>query len=278
MNRELIRDHMVVADGMMNMAGVSNVQHKITRGELFQKVPDGKGNLVLKKIASNTVVLGGAIMALERLTGASAAFKPTTLNDLLGVPCASVNPGTEKIALFGCGTGGAQLDWGNIVAPDIKQNNVIDMVPLRYGSVLSGDDASKYFMKKLNADGTTYSWYLKEFDAAPVIKSCWKNAVDSTADGTEILADIADSGRTDGIETFAQFELTLNTHDLHEYFAAVGNLGMARYNTFGFYTGEYNSATGEYANVRLYAVVTFNNRDVSMESSSSFVYRVYSLV
>ena len=177
-------------------------------------------------------------MALEKLTGVQSAFKPNTLNDILGIPCVGTTPGSETIALFGCGTGGAQLDWGNIVAPDIKQNNVIDLIPMRYASTLTGEDAPKYFMKKPNDDGSTYSWFLKEFASTPVIKSHWKNAVDSTSDGTEIVSDISDSGRTEGIETYAQFELTLNTRDMYEYFNATGNLAMARYNTFGFYTGE----------------------------------------
>ena len=47
-------------------------------------------------------------------------------------------------------------------------------------------------------------------------------------------------------------------------------------NTFGIYTGE--KVGDEYGNVRLYAVVNFNNRDVTLESSSSFIYRLYSLV
>lgn len=268
---ELIRDQLVVTDALKR--GV-----RPTKGILFQKFTDGCGHELLKPIASNTVVLGGAILALEKLTGVQSAFKPNTLNDILGIPCVGTTPGSETIALFGCGTGGAQLDWGNIVAPDIKQNNVIDLIPMRYASTLTGEDAPKYFMKKPNDDGSTYSWFLKEFASTPVIKSHWKNAVDSTSDGTEIVSDISDSGRTEGIETYAQFELTLNTRDMYEYFNATGNLAMARYNTFGFYTGEKVAASGEYANVRLYAVVTFNNRDVSIESSASFVYRVYSLV
>lgn len=266
---DIIRDQLVVSDALHG--GV-----RPTKGLLFQKFTDGYGNSILKPIASNTVVLGGAILALEKLTGVQSTFKPNTLNDILGIPCAGATAGSETIALFGCGTGGAQLDWGNIVAPDIKQNNVIDLIPMRYASTLTGDDAAKYFMKKANDDGTTYSWYLKEFASDPVIKSLWKNAVDSSSDGTEIVSDISDSGRTEGIETYAQFELTLNTRDLYEYYNATGNLSMARYNTFGFYTGE--KVGDEYGNVRLYAVVTFNNRDVSVESSASFVYRVYSLV
>lgn len=268
---ELIRDYMVLNDKLT--FDKASAPH----GVLYQKLTDSLGNPFLKKIESNTVVLGGAILALEKVCGNQAAFKPKTLNEILGISVSGGTPGNEKLALFGVGTGGAQLDFGNVVAPDIKQNNVKDMVPLRYGAVVSGDDSAKYFMKKQNSDLTTYSWYLKEYDSAPVIKSFWKNAIDSSTDGTEITEDVSDSSRTEGIETYAQIEFSLNTNDVHEYFAATGNLSMARYNTFGFYTGEKITASGEYANTRLYAVVCFNNRDVSLQSSASFVYRVYSL-
>lgn len=274
---ELIYDTMGFQDGVKNYPMIpNNTPCKVTRGELFQKIDDGYGHTFLKPIASNTVVLGGAILALEKLCGSQASFKPNTLNDLLSVPVSGTTPGKETICLFGCGTGGAQLDFGNVVATDIKQNNVKDLVPMRYGSTITGTDADKYFMKVENSDKTTYSWYLKEFDSTPVIKSFWKNAVDTEGEGTEITEDISGSERTEGIETYAQFELSLNTKDVREYFVATGNLKMARYNSFGIYTGE--KVGNEYGNVRLYAVVNFNNRDLNLETSSSFTYRLYSLL
>lgn len=273
---ELIHDTMGFQDGFQRCPMIPKDAHcKVTRGELFQKIDDGYGHAFLKPIASNTVVLGGAILALEKLCGTQASFKPNTLNDILSVPVSGTTPGKETLCLFGCGTGGAQLDFGNVVATDIKQNNVKDLIPMRYGSSVTGIDSDKYFMKVENSDHTTYSWYLKQFDSTPVIKSFWKNAVDTEGEGTEITEDISGSERTEGIETYAQFELSLNTKDVREYFVATGNLKMARYNSFGIYTGE--KVGNEYGNVRLYAVVNFDNRSVSMESSASFVYRLYAL-
>lgn len=272
---EIIKDSMGMRDLVHSMIP-NGVTGKVTRGELFQKLDDGYGHTFLKPIASNTVVLGGAILALEKLCNVQASFKPTTVNDILGVSVSGATAGKEQIALFGCGTGGAQLDFGNVNATDIKQNNVAQMVPMRYGTSLTGTDANKYFMKATNPDGATFSWYLKEFDSVPVVKSFWKNAVDSEGEGTEITEDISGSTRTEGIETYAQFELSMNTNDVREYFVAQGNLKMARYNTFGIYTGE--KVGDEYANVRLYAVVNFNNRDLSLSNSSSYIYRLYSLI
>lgn len=273
---ELIRDAMGLQDCLKKPMKFGNEMCKVTRGELFQKLTDGYGHTFLKPIASNTVVLGGAILALEKLCDTQASFKPTTLNEILSINVSGTTAGKEKIALFGCGTGGAQLDFGNVVATDIKQNNVKDLIPIRYGASLTGTDANKYYMKAANSDGSTYSWYLKEFDSTPVIKSFWKNAVDSEGDGTEITEDISGSTKTEGIETYAQFELSMNTNDAREYFVTTGNLKMARYNSFGIYTGE--KVGDEYGNVRLYAVINFNNRDLSLSSSANFVYRLYSLV
>ena len=270
---ELIRDTMGFQDKIPMIP--NGVTSKVTRGELYQKLTDGYGHTFLKPIASNTVVIGGAILTLEKLCNTQASFRPNSLNDMLNVPVSGTTAGKETICLFGCGTGGCQLDFGNVVATDIKQNNVKDLVPIRYGASVVGTDADKYFMKAANSDGNTYSWYLKEFDRAPVIKSFWKNSVDTESEGTEITEDISDSTRTEGIETYAQFEISMNTNDVREYFLATGNLKMARYNTFGIYTGE--KVGNEYGNVRLYAVVNFNNRSLDTATSSSYIYRIYSL-
>lgn len=272
---ELIIDKMGFQDNVHYPMISKNEKCKITRGELYQKITDAYGHTFLKPIASNTVVLGGAILALEKLCGIQAAFKPNTLNDMLGVSVSGTTNGKETIALFGCGTGGSQLDFGNIVAPDVKQNNVKELVPMRYGASISGTDANKYFMKVTNSENNINSWYLKEFDSTPVIKSFWKNSVDTESEGTEIIEDISDNNRTEGVETYAQFEISLNANDVREYFLTTGNLKMARYNSFGIYTGE--KVGNEYGNVRLYAVVNFNNRSLQTPVTSSFIYRIFAL-
>lgn len=273
---EIFRDGIGLGDRLIHNP---NHQHKCTHGELFEKLVDPiTGKAFLKRIESNTVVLGGAITVLEKLVDQQSAFKPTSLNDILGINVPGGTPGAETLCLFGGGTGGAALDFGNVVEPSIKQNNVIDLIPIRYGPNVTGDDYDKYYMKKNNADLLTNSWFLKEFDTPPVIKAFWKNAIDTMQDGTEIVEDIANSPRTEGLEAFAQIEFSLNPYDFHEYYEATGNLQMARYNSFGFYTGEKIPGVDEYTNVRLYAVVNFNNRDVSLKSRSSFIYRTYALM
>ena len=269
-------DRMVTQDDLIITNKIERKDCAAPHGRLFQILGTENGRRVVREIACNTVVVGGAITALENLIGAEASWKPSTLNDIYGVT-ASSNV-TPKLSLFGIGTGGSNLDFGSVIAPDIKQRDILSPIPMRYGAALTGDDSSKYFMKVANSGNTTFSWYLKEFSGTPVIKSCWKNAVSSDEDGTEILSDIYNSQNSEAIETFTELQIDLTTLDGREYFEATGALSTARYNTIGFYTGAPTADGSEYANVRLYSVVTFNNRDLSIQSKSNFIYRVYSLI
>ena len=246
-------------------------------GRLFEILGYKNGRRVVREIEHNLVVVGGAITVLESLTGATASWKPDTLNTIHSVSATA--SGAPKLALFGIGTGGSGLDFGSVIDPDIKQKDILSPIPLRYGASTTGEDSGKYFMKASNpgADGT-YSWFLKEFAGTPTIKSCWKNAVSDEEDGTEILEDISSSEKEEGIETFIEIQINLNTLDGREYFESTGALNTARFNTIGFYTGSKNAESTEYADVRLYSVININNRDLSLATSSSFLYRLYSLI
>lgn len=270
-----INDQMVSNDDLI-------ITNKINRkaecaaphGRLFQVIDIKNNRRVVKEIACNTVVVGGAILALENITGATATWKPRTLNTIHNVN--AVPAGTPKLALFGIGTGGSNLEFGSVISPDIKQEDILFPIPIRYGESLTGDDQDKYFMKDTSKG--TNAWYLKEFSSTPIIKSCWKNAISTDEDGTEIDTDVYNSQKTEGIETFTEIQIDMNTLDGREYFESTGDMTNARYNTIGFYTGALNAAGTEYGDVRLYSVVSFNNRDLSVASRSQFIYRVYSLI
>lgn len=251
-------------------------------GVLLEEITDEYGRTILEPVDANIIVVGGGIFTLEKITGQAAAFEPSTLNQILNINAdVPGNFANSVIAGFCVGTGGSGLEFGSVVAPDMKQRDIKDMVPIRYGTAVTGDDASKYFMKKANADGTTYSWYMKELAEPPVIHTQWKNSIDPDGDGTEITSDIWNSSNTEGIESYAEFKISLNTNDVHEYFEATNQLGMARYNTIGFYLGEKKALSGggtDYVGTRLFSVITFNNRDVSVKTASTYRYRIYSLI
>ena len=250
------------------------------KGILFEELTDDYGNTILKKVNENVVVFGGGILALEHLCNTTANFKPATLNQIYslnnGIPGSNAN---SFISCFGVGIGGAALDFGNVYDPNMRHRDIPDLIPMRTSEELTDPDASKYFFKQINGAGPSYNYYLKEFESAPVIKSLWKDAGEN--DGTEIIAEIFDSERPEGIETFVEFTLKFNEYDVREYFESIAELDMARYNTIGLFTGEkvdIGDGIYDYVNVRLFSYLTFDNRSVKDKTVSTYKYRVYSIV
>lgn len=250
-------------------------------GILYERTKDDFGNDILKEVGRNTVVVGGAISSLEHLCGVDASWKPDTLNEIYGINNSGVWDSTkDRIALFGVGTGGSGLQFGSIVEKDIKRRDVPNLIPLRCASELTGEDANLYKFKKDNGDGT-YSWYLKEFAVEPTIKTCWKDALDDDSDGTEVTSEIAESTRTEGLQTFAEFILDFNTKDVREYYEYIGSLDTALYNSIGLYIGQkvtLEDGTTEYANVRLFSYLNIDNKSVKIKTVSEYVYRILAIV
>lgn len=267
------------------------------KGKLFEQ--DDFGNLIFKR--SNTVVLGGSITALEKLTGQQAAYRTPTFNTLMNYHPINGTPQTPEqdwsdepnsfLSLFAVGTGGAPDTFGIIHAPDFKQTNISGIVPFRVNTnptldapgILPGQD-NLLERKKYTArmkDGSNYYWYLKQFEKPVVVRSLWKNAPDLTKDGTEILSDADVSNGPDGtgIESFAECTIRIDPNDIRPYFEAAGNIDMARYNSIALFTGRVHEVSDDYVdytNVRLFSVVNFDNESVKIPSEKTYIYRIYS--
>lgn len=282
-NEKILRDHLIAYD---EMRPFSKQKGKLAKGILFREDVDDYGRKIFTKVGENTVVLGGAIAALERLAGVESSFRPNTLNHIL-----NVNDGHEyhinstPIALFGCGSGGAPLDFGNVYDPDVKQNNVAGLLPMMVSSsgVLTGTDAEKYMMKTTiqTPDRTTlHCWYLKEFDIEPTITSLWKDAASEDEDGSEISTDISDSESENGVESFVEFKLVLRDQDVRSYYEAMGMLSQARYNSIGLYLGEKVNLGDhdDYVNVSLFSVLNIENEALAKRKTITYAYRVYALI
>lgn len=282
---KIIRDHMIPYEKMQRAPHMGKQKSKLARGVLYREDQDCFGRTIFTKVAENTVVLGGAIAALERLAGVDADFRPNTLNDILNLNTGyDYHRDSTFIALFGCGNGGAGLDFGNVYAPDVKQNNVEGLLPMMVSQTeLDGTDADKYYMRTTIAtpDGTQLNcWYLKEFDTAPEIRSLWKDAPDEDDDGTEIISDISDSESENGVESFVQFKLLLRDDDVRSYYEAMGTLAQARINSIGLYLGEKTTVgdSVDYVNVSLFSVVNLNNEALDERKEVTYFYRVYALI
>lgn len=281
MKREILKDQLTFASALTNNASSTLKSKPLFKGVLYERYTDDFGNEVLNKVGENTVVVGGAIEALEHLCNCDATWKPATLNEIYNInPDVSGDNMSSFIALFGAGTGGSGLSFGSVVEKDIKRRDIPDLIPLRVTDALTGDDADKYYFKKDNGDGT-YSWYLKEFSVEPVIKTCWKDSADDEEDGTEVTSEIYNSERTEGLQTFAEFILDFNTKDVREYYESIGSLDSARYNSIGLYIGQkvtLPSGETDYVNVRLFSYLNIDNKSVKIKTASQYVYRILSLV
>ena len=281
---KILRDHLIAYDKLTDTH--AKQRGKLARGILYREDEDAYGRKIFTKVAENTVVLGGAIAALERLSGVEASFRPNTLNHIL-----NVNDGYEyhinstPIALFGCGSGGAPLDFGNVYDPDVKQNDVAGLLPMMVSSsgVLSGIDAEKYMMRTTiqTPDSTTLNcWYLKEFDMDPIITSLWKDAASEDEDGSEITSDISASESENGVESFVEFTLILRDQDIRSYYEAMGMLPQARYNSIGLFMGEKVTIGDyqDYVNVSLFSVLNIENEALAKRKTITYRYRVYALI
>lgn len=273
----------ILKDHMLLDSSISSTKAQVPgyKGILYERLDDGYGNPILHKIGENTVVVGGAIEALEHLCNVNASWKPSTLNTIYNLNAdVAGDRKSSFIALFGVGIGGSGLEFGSVAEKDVKRRDVPELIPLRQAATLTGDDADKYYFKKDNGD-STYSWYLKEFSVPAVIKTCWKDSTDDERDGTEVTDEIYDSDRTEKLQTFAEFIIDLNTKDVREYFEKIGALDSARYNSIGLYTGqkvELPDGSYDYVNVRLFSYLNIDNKSVRIKTASQYVYRVLSLV
>lgn len=282
---KMIREHMIPYDKMKISPHMGKQESKLARGVLYREDQDCFGRTIFTKVAENTVTLGGAIAALERLSGVDASFRPNTLNDILNLNTDyEYHRDSTVVALFGCGNEGAGMDFANVYDPDVKQNNVAGLLPMIVSqNELDGTDAEKYMMRTtiLTPDGTSLNcWYLKEFDTEPIIRSLWKDAASDDEDGTEITADISDSESENGVESFVQFKLVLNDDDVRSYYEAMGMLPMARFNSVGLYLGEKITIGDreDYVNVSLFSVVNLNNEALAERKTITYYYRVYALI
>lgn len=282
----LLKDHLLFGDSIEEAISKSGGQSAIPgyKGILYEVTgEDCFGNRIFKKIGENTVTVGGAIVSLEKLCGVQATWKPKTLNELHNIDTDLVVKDDSKntqIYLFGVGTGGCGLEFGSIVEKDEKMRETPGIIPLRSGSVLSGDDANNYKFKLNNGDGT-YNWYLKEFSDPPIIKTCWKDALDEDSDGTEVTDEIQDSTRTEKLQTFTEYILDFNTKDVREYYESIGSLDNALYNSIGLYTADKvirEDNTYDYANIRLFCYLNIDNKSVRIKTASQYIYRILSLV
>lgn len=283
-------------------------------GELTENL-DRYGRPIFNFVNENTVVIGGAVLALKKLfygvttdrETVDLNFMPKTLNEKYGVNANIVPPvdadAKSRIALFGCGIGGCGLEWGTAYDPDFKQDDLgepeTEWIPFRVHDkdILEADAAgntpNNYFFRRpitIGTGKTGYAWYLKEFSNNPVpIRSLWQDSIDPSDDGSEIIGNTIDRTRDDLVECFGECVLTLTKEDLRSYYSNAGRLTNARFNQIGLFSGvkvkivepgavSQESNYYDYINVRLFSVVNFDNVSVKEPTTNTYIYRIYAAV
>lgn len=261
----------------------------VFKGVLYKVNEDANGDPIFEekiKVNENTVVLGGAVLALQKLFGTTPSYLPPTINELEGVNADKVvNPEMTYVKCFGAGIGGAGMTMGSVYDPDFKNKELKDWIPFRISDTdtLEGDDAGMYYFRKQIAPDPQpqWGWYLKEFSNTPIPKSYWKDVPDPNSTGTEITSDISNSDSENLIESFCECLIRLEEDDLRPFFQWSGNLKIARYNSFSLFTGikqEIVPGYVDYVGLRLFSVVNFNNVPLDMPTTATYLYRVYAAI
>lgn len=300
------------ASALCKKHGIPVFKGKLFRheGPMNQNLDDW-GNPIFEHVNDNTVVLGGAILALRYLFGrfedmgrastetssTTAGFIPATLNDIYSennqnqlAMVSNTVANLPAVRLFGVGTGGASAEkFGDVFDPDFKQRELIDWVPFRVSDTetLPSDvaEADKYYFRHQfsSAPSVQYGWYLKEFENrndVPII-SRWKDTIDSVASGSIIQNEIYNSDSSNMIESYGECILKITEDDIKPYFEFTGDITMARYNTIGLFSGVkkvIQEGYSDYVNVRLFSVVNIDNVSVKIPTECTYLYRVYAAV
>ena len=315
----ILKDTLPMMQSVNEMQAIAAKKHGIPvfKGKLFrhegtlEENLDKYGRPIFNFVNSNTVVIGGAITALQKIFHNVAeasdpknnTFIPRTLNEEFGVNAdyTQYSDVETTVKLFGVGIGGCGLEFGTAYDPDFKMTNLGElnssMIPLRVSNQdyieadSSGKNPANYFFRKpikVGTGNTMYAWYLKEFSDVPKIKSLWQDTIDPNDDGSIVTSLDGDNAkRNDLIECFGECVITITEDDLRDYFYTAGNLKNARFNQIGLFSGvkklispastgrpEYN----DYVGVRLFSVVNFDNVSVSNPSNNVYIYRIYAAV
>lgn len=289
---QIIRSNMGLCSALTPAEEIAARKHGIPtmRGVLYKVNEDANGNPIfdkLTKVNENTVTLGGAVLALEKLFGTTPSYIPSTINSdpEIGINgAATFNDKETTVCCFGVGTGGASDTVGSYYDPDFKMKKLKDWVPFRISDKdhLDPSIASNYYYRVQIKDDPDpqWAWYLKEFSNVPVPESHWKDTPDPNATGSLIQSDVSTSESTNLIETYCECLLKIDADDIRPYFQWAGNLQKARYNSIGLFTGVKREIGGylDYVGLRLFSVVNFNNIPLDLPTSSTYLYRVYAAV
>ena len=232
----------------------------------------------------NMIVLGGGLFTLNKLFNVTPNLEVDYLENFLtgfnpeygsGLnTAASSSTESPIVCLFGVGTGGASDTINSTFDVKYWEREVQGMIPFRQTDLaLAADEVDKYWFKSKTTDTPNNiektRYYLKSFETDPEIKALWLDSGEEGVDGSEVQNNVhlTPSSSSTPIETFVELTLKISKNDIQEYFADTQNVGIARINTIGLFTGIKVSATDpstglthtDYRHVKLFSKLNINN-------------------
>lgn len=234
----------------------------------------------------------------EKPVGPANSVPPEETYDTPDGPKTIIYRQGHLVQLFGIGiTGTAENDITKFpvnyrensldisIASEDGQTIQGSMVPFRYTStqLQLETERTKYFGKVKN-DDNIISYYLKRFEADPVIKHVWKIGEDEEIDDAENIVSEEDilknTNSLNDVESFTEIFLKISKKDVKEWFAALGQDDRARINTIALFSGRFITegtldTDGDYQDVRLFSKLTIPTEYLTLSRDLNIIYRVY---
>lgn len=230
----------------------------------------------------NCTVYGGRRFILEAiLKQAPVESQQLTLNKILNINDGVTVTNAEKleraICLVGVGVGGAGTTFGTKIDSTANDNNLFNIIPMRtVRQPLTGDDAAKYFMRKVETiNGETfYNYYLKKVECDGIQAKHERTDYQPSIEDNDAVHDVNNPLSLYNIQVLTTIHIEISASDIKDYFrASEGNLNMSRFNELALYygipvtiTAGANSYT-DYVLVEAFSHLTFNNRPMDEEGS-----------
>lgn len=232
--------------------------------------------LITKNKYNNKLLVNGRVYFCEKSINTRSNFKPSSIDQDLGVSGVltlnNTNLIQEDIIGIMVGIGGTTAVYGSINDVEVHKKTVPTPVPFRIVPLaqdLTGEERAKYFLRVV--DGANVKYFGKKFESKST-KVLYDN-------GTEVPLNVDTLSTPGSIRTFNEYLAVVGQKDIREYFLSVyGDTSLCQINTVGLLTGypEVVGETIEYRNVR--CITTANMAQNPLKDELSIINFNYELL
>lgn len=246
------------------------------------------GEVIFKGLKNKVIIPGSGLIARKLFDISTKEITPS-YNDVLGASMytpahdtpptidteTSATVNDHKILLFCCGIDGCGNQNSQVYPVDYKKwIDINNLVPFRYqlkGNDISDDLRESYFGRTEINGGEYIAYYFKRFETIPTM-------VQQYIDGTPVSADIYDSVKTEGAETYVEMNLKITKQDIRDYFVATVGIDEARINTISLCSAYPVEENGYiyFKDIRPVTKLNFPNEQfVDVSKGIDIIYHIY---